>query len=85
MVGWRLVKCPSKPPHFRRYLMVEVLVGGAKGPVGAEVAEEVVRMGPPNQSTLGQEEQVHFCLPVEVKDLANVHPLLQGLRSHTPL
>ena len=65
--------------------MAKVLVGGLKGPVGAEVPEEVVRKGPPNQSTLGQEEQFHFGLLVELKDLAHVHPLLQGLRSHTPL
>ena len=64
--------------------MAKVLVGGVKGPVGAEVPEEVVRNVPPNQSALGQEEQVHFGLPVEPKGLANVHPLLQGLRPHTP-
>ena len=85
MVGWRSVEGLAKPPHFRRYFMAKVLGGGVKGPVGAEVPLEVVRKGPPNKSTLGQEEQVHFGLLVELKHPANVHTLLQGIRSHTPL
>ena len=59
IVGWRSVKGSSKFPHFRIYLMVEVLIGGVQGPKGAKVPEDVVRKCPPNQSTLGQEKQVH--------------------------
>ena len=69
-------------PTFRIYLMTEVLIGGVQGPIGAEVPDDVVRNGPPNQSTLGQEKQVHSGLPVALKDLANVHPFLQGIRSN---
>ena len=85
MVGWRSFKGLANPPHFIRYLMAKVLARGVEGPVGAEVPEAVVCKGSPSQSTLGQEEQVHFGLPVELKDPANAHPLLHGLRSHTPL
>ena len=48
--------------------MAEVLVGGVKGPIGAEVPDDVVCNGPPNQSSLGQEKQVHFGLPAELKE-----------------
>jgi hypothetical protein len=85
IVGWRSVKGSPKSPHFRRDLMTEVLIGGFQGPIGGEVPEDVVRNGPPNQSTLGHKKQVHSGLPVELKDLASVHPLLQGIRSTTPL
>ena len=81
MVGWRYVKGSSKSPHFNRNLMAEVLIGGAPGPVGTEVPDDVVRNGPPNQSTLGQEKQVDSGLLVELKDLAHVHPFEQGIRS----
>ena len=65
--------------------MAQVLIGGVQGPIGAEVPYDVVRNGPPNQSTLGQEGQVHSGLIVELKGLAHVHLFQQGIRSNTPL
>ena len=63
-------------------LVAEVPVGPLQGPIGHEVPEDLVGIGPSHRTTLSQDEQVQLALLVQLQDLEDLPPKLQGLEVH---
>lgn len=64
--------------------MAEVLIGRVHSPRGEELPEDLVGSGPPHKPRLGQEHEVHLGLLVELQDLEDEQPFLEGLIVHPP-
>ena len=64
-------------------LVAEVPVGPIQGPLGHDVPEDLVGIGPSQRSRLSQDEQVQLALLVQLQDLEDLPPKLHGLDVHT--
>ena len=63
-------------------LVDEVPVGPLQGPIGHDVPEDLVGIGPSHRTRLSQDEQVQLALLVQLQDLEDLPPKLHGLEVH---
>ena len=63
-------------------LVAEVPVGPLQGPIGHDVPEDIVGIGPSHRTRLSQDEQVQLALLVQLQDLEDLPPQLHGLDVH---
>ena len=63
-------------------LVAEVPLGPIQGPIGHDVPEDLVGIGPSHRTRLSQDEQVQLALLVQLQDLEDLPPKLHGLEVH---
>ena len=85
MASRRAIKVPSCPSHLIGHLVAEVLVGVNQGPVAHQVPHELVGMASPDVPRMHQEHQVQLGLLIQLQDLEDEVPKVQGLNIKTKL
>ena len=85
MSKWRAIKGPSYPSHLVGHLVAQVLVGGVEGPVAHQVPHDLVGVAAPDVPRVRQEHQVQLGLLIQLQDLEDEVPTVQGIRTSTKL